>query len=77
MMIIIWHFAWLIGYDKLFRAEDGNQLEYDHSKNTELDLLEQYNDDADDDLFTFNAHEIYVTDPHDREDRDPFEQNQV
>jgi len=59
------------------RAEDAHQLEYDQSKNTELDLLDHYHEETDDDLFTFNANEIYVTDPHDREDRDPFDQNQV
>ena len=51
---------------------DGHdQLEYDHHSNSDLELLGASDADPDD-LFTFNNHEIYITDPHDREFNEDF-----
>ena len=52
------------------RGEPGHShhLEYDHSSNQELELLSGAGAGADpDDLFTFNNHEIYITDEADTE----------
>ena len=38
-------------------------LEYDHSENEHLELLAPSDSD---DIFTFNANEIYITDPQER-----------
>ena len=46
------------------------QLEYDHAANSKLELLGDTESDDDDELFTFNSHEIYVTDPEDEVSRD-------
>ena len=58
------------------RSEEGDgQLEYDHSSNSELDLLTNIGDtdDQDQDLFTFNNAELYVIEPGDNTDFDAFE----
>ena len=66
-------------YDDIGGGELGDhQLEYDHNSNSELELLG--GSDADpDDLFTFNNHEIYITDPHDRDFNEDYDlgDNQV
>ena len=46
-----------------------HQLEYDHGANENLELLSTGGHE-DEDLFTFNAHEIYITEP-EYEDLDP------
>ena len=59
------------------RSEAGaehSQLEYDHSSNSELELLGDSTDqDSDTDLFTFNNAELYITDPEDSADYQQFE----
>ena len=52
-----------------FRQE--NLLQYDHGENDKLELLS--NTDSED-IFTFNANEIYISEPHDPQDRG-FEEN--
>ena len=46
-------------------------LQYDHAQNDQLELLS--NTDAED-IFTFNANEIYISEPGDPHDRG-FEEN--
>ena len=46
----------------MYLSRQLHQLEYDHGANDKLELLSNGGHD-DDDLFTFNAHEIYITEP--------------
>ena len=56
--------------DKLIVRQE-SLLEYDHSENLKLELLGSEHEDSDD-IFTFNANEIYITDP---QERDGFDDN--
>ena len=49
------------------RSHESQQLEYDHNKNSDLELLDRDTEYDSDDLFTFNAHEIYISDNHDQD----------
>ena len=57
----------------IFHFRQANLLEYDHEENDKLELLANTESE---DIFTFNANEIYITEPSSRDPHDRgFEEN--